>query len=814
MYKKNSSILKKLILLFFLSGGVALFAVETVYSGENNTSPEEEKFVSVAGWRLWNIEFTRNDMNVLPNGNHNFFPLEYWAPNAILSNPDVGGFSLMEPVTLSIEGESVKWLRFHLNSLDISDPLDPGRPFIYMPIDLWSTYRILSPLYSYTSNSGLNWDIENNKTGGGMANVGAAGYMGGGSWVPDFFQDDPAQNRGAPSKVRAMAPSPEGSVGASFKGINNLPGQIFYEGIAQRRTFVLLNGYETANRNTVYMGQNLSESLDISGIYQHLDRDHYGIETGNTDTNTLTGGTDSFLLTLSPIMPEKQKFSWGLNAGYGFKKYTQNNPDPMVYSMINEIVYGKMPLPMQSHTGFFTNNLNFNEIAKLWIFDVSAYSRFRFEAVQEQLLLKNNMTAQTCNNSPADITIYNSSGPYTQYLVRLNPEVKLERQWESWNLTLSGGGLMESGFASKQYLLTRLDPTAAIKLSSKRGSPWEIYTGLQHDAIPLSEQELAFLNPGSPSGARYSWNDNGDGIPQSGENGTLYNVTGGKYHTLSKSMKYPARDELYLGIANNFSKNWSAALTLHGKYYTNLYFVGFDPSVDSGYNLISSPEVTDGRLYNRSPSAFGHELYMLTNSANPGYYASIEIQILKKNDRKDPWFFQISTEACYAQAYTIPGNGPEYNDMGQYAESSANPNKQKNTLAITDGERAYLVNILFGFNLGPFSIANTMRYRDGQPWGSMLVPAGLSDGPVIVQDQNRASPPYGTPRYTYALTWDVKFRYELAGEKQKTALTFDVYNLLDSRTELYEFTYNEQNRRLPLESTTGRSFRIMLHMQW
>ncbi|MDH4262431.1 MAG: hypothetical protein OEV78_05225 [Spirochaetia bacterium] len=785
-------------------------------SDNSSTDKTQKPFNPLMDWRFWRLEFTRNDMNVLPNGNHNFSPLEYWYPGAVLSNPDNGGFSALEPVTLAIHGESTKWLRYHLNSLDITNPEDPGRPFIYLPIDLWTSYETLSPLYSYTHNFGLNWKIQQNENDDQMLYGAIAGFLGGDTWIPANSMDrEPAQSWGASYKRRSMAPSPEGGISSGFSGINRLPARVFYEGISHQRTFTTLNGYESGNRNTIYLGQNITENLNSSVLYQHLDRDHFGIETGNKDDKTLHGGSDSVLFTMASIDPEHEKFSYGVNAGYAHKKYSQNNKNPVVLDLEDEIVYGKIPEPSESHTWFAANNLNFNKITRMWIFDVSAFSRMRVEGVHKKNLYVNNITAHTFNHVAYDVTIYDNNDVYSQYLIRENPEIQFTKQWQSIQLEITAGGLFESGFSSGKYLLTRFDPTAGIKLFSNPGNKWEVYTGIQHDAIPVSSDELMFLNPDSPSGGRYSWTDsNGNGIPEAAERGTLYNKTGGKYHTLSKNMKYPTRDELYFGIAHNFSKKWRAMISVQGKRYTNLYNVEFDPSVNSGYSEIARGDVAGGVLYNRSLNAMGKELYMLTNSTHDGYHAGIEIQLLKKNDEKDPWFAQLGLGTYYSQAYTISGNGPDYNDMGRFAESSADPNKQLHNLAVTDGERGYLINILFGFNAGPLTLANTVRYRDGEPFGHMVIAQGLNQGPVIIQNQNRSQPPDGVPRYTFALTWDVRLALKLPVGKTSTTLSFDVYNLLDSRSELYEYTLPNERYRDPIETVTGRSYRLMLHMYW
>jgi hypothetical protein len=779
--------------------------------------PEKFSYDSVVDWKLWEIHFTQKDISVLPNGNHNFYLLEYWYPGVVLSNPDNGGFSILEPVTISIHGESVEWNRYRLNSLDITNPADPGRPLIYIPIDLWNKFSVLSPLHSYTNDFGFNWNIAPPKNHGGVGAVGGTAFVGGDTWVtPESMDREPAQLWGAYEARRSMEQNGDYVLGTRYMAIPELPGYIFYEGIHQKRSFPLLDGTDTGNRNTVYLAQNINPEMTFSAIFQHIDRDHFGIETGNPDEYSLHGKSNAVLLTINPENPENKKFSYAFNTGFLASKFEQNNNQPLTVDLVDEVLYGKIPEPKDTKTWFVGNNLNFNDIGSIWIFDFSVFSRIRVEGMHEQNLYPGDMIARTYNGLPYDVTFYSSNSEYSQYLTRLNPEALFEKKWDNIQLDIRAGLFLENGFSGSEYLLTRFDPTGSIKLASKPGSKWEVFTGIQHDAIPVSSSELTFLNSQSPSGGRYVWNDaNGDGIPQASETGNIYNTTGGSYHTLSEDLKFPTRDEVYFGILHNFSEKWHAMLSIHGKLYSNMYIVDFDPAMgDSGYEEINRPDINGGILYNRDVSAMGDEIYMLSNTGKDGYFASAEIQILKKNRPRDPWFMQFSAGAYYAQAYTIPGIGPDYNDMGQFAESSADPNKRLNTLAITDSERGYVVSILLGFNLGPFSIANTLRYRDGQPFGYMTIAEGLTQGPTIIQGGERSNPPNGMPRFTFAMTWDIRLRYIIQNSDTKIAISLDIFNVLDSRTEIYEYTLLDEQYRDSVESVTGRTARIMMHMYW
>jgi hypothetical protein len=297
--------------------------------------------------------------------------------------------------------------------------------------------------------------------------------------------------------------------------------------------------------------------------------------------------------------------------------------------------------------------------------------------------------------------------------------------------------------------------------------------------------------------------------------GNIYNTTGGQYHRVDPALELPSKNEFYLGLKSPFANLWETTFSIHGKQHVNLLTVKYAPDFDAGISEVSRSDISTGIGFNRDASSAGKEHYILTNQSEPAYYAGMEIQLLKKESADSKWFINFTIGAYLQQAKTVIGNGPDYNDIGQISESSADPNKQINTLARTDFDRAYVIHFLFGFH--PFknmSVSNILRYRDGEPFGQIYIVEGLNQGPTIIQNQERSQPPLGMPRFTFFTSWDIRLLYKVPVLSGKINISFDIFNVLNLHTELSENTFYGEAWRDPLESSMERSFKIALGYTW
>ncbi|MES0488528.1 MAG: hypothetical protein ABUK01_00945 [Leptospirales bacterium] len=807
-YKPIFFIVSAIIFAFF--GNLPLSAKDDVEK-EPLVQEDDDIFLNVGEWTLPDPVFKQEDVLFLPNGKHVGSLLEYWFPPVILSNPDAGGFSMLERQNIAVRGESSLWQKYYINGQDVTNPAVPGTSLIYVPQHLWQALALQSVLTPYSNLQGINWILKPEKNPNRVS-LSNPGFLGGDSWMgTSTFDREPAQSWGADPKRRRFGFALEGDVFYALDTPNDKPVFLFYEGIIHKRTFTNLNDYEAGYRNSVYASRELKNGDKMNLFYQGTMRDYAQIETGFDSSLATNGGEHSLY---GDWFGKRKGWDLGMNSGYYYSRYEQNNPEIMVWGLTDEVLYGKAPVPENLIGWFVGTEAEKNNVAKVFGMPLLASLNLRIEGTTAEPLYAGGVFARTYKDQSHDMTIYDHNGAYSQFITRLYPTATVTKNWAKWVLNVNAGAMFETGSGETSILITRLAPTGGIDIIGKLRK-WTLQAGFLHDAVPLTMSEVTFLNPGSPSGGRYFWNDNGDGIAKKSEAGTKINRTGGIYHSKVSDLKTPQKEELYLRSTFHATPQFDLALSAHGKIFRNLYTVNFPTNYDDGYYSISRSGIEGGKLYNRDPDAFGTERYKLDNETSNGYYAAIQFQALKYSNPKSPWFLNFTVGAFYSEAVTVQGNGPDYNDMGAISESSADPNSKLNTRARTDFDRAYVSTFIFGFRFfRELALTNVLRYRDGQPFGEMVIAEGLSQGPTVVQNMERSQPPLGMPRFTYALTWDVRLSFDKVINNKRLGIYFDIYNLLDSRSEIAEHTIKDEKWRNALEMVIGRSYRLSVSYAW
>jgi len=797
----------------FLFAGFAVFALFSAAGADQNG-----EYRSPGDWTPWDYTYTRTDLRYLPNGADLYYPLESWFPGIILSNPSTGGFAALEPVTISSRGESILWQRTFVGNNDITAPFSPGRPVITIPLHLIQSLTSNSASSSYMRNEGFEISLRElsatDKTTG-EANFAIVSAAGGPTWIPSGLLDrNPSDLWGAATKRRGFKPSLEVSWFNAIPVENRKPVQFFYEGVAHTRDYLRLETPETGYRHTLYLDPSFSFLPGLRFFYQTLYRSRYGIESGHAPQNTMTQNYHSAVALYEKEGGEQSGGLLSSSLGFSSERLRPEGGRPQVWDLQEEALYRKITEPADTAAWFAGATFLFPVFEAPSLFKSSLRTPFRYEGGVKRSTRSGGISARTWHNTPLDIAVYETGNPLPSQLVRLTPAAEFELSLGKFILEGFAGFQFEGGF-SNRWLISRFEPTGALELHTRKGTRFEFRTSIQHDAIPLSVSEVAFLDPSHEKGRIYFWNDlNGDLVPDMGEQGAVIRNTGSYYHQVGTGLKHPVRDQFYAATRYHFSERWSSSFAIHGKRYTRLYIVGLSDS--NGYTALNRSDVTGSTLYNREIAAMGTETYLLNNNGEPGYFASAEIDILKKSSGPDdPFFIRFNVGAYYAQGVTVSGNGPDYNDLGVYSEKSADPNYRINTLARIDFDRAYTVHLIFGTTFFKNLVwSNIFRYRDGEPFGQATIADGLTQGPVIVQNQTRSEPPEGMPRFTFGMTWDTRIAWLGGGSGDRFSIVLDIYNLFDFRSELYENTLAGPAYRDSMEMESGRTFRLNIESRW
>ncbi|HMV37250.1 MAG TPA: hypothetical protein PKD60_15215, partial [Turneriella sp.] len=145
----------------------------------------------------------------------------------------------------------------------------------------------------------------------------------------------------------------------------------------------------------------------------------------------------------------------------------------------------------------------------------------------------------------------------------------------------------------------------------------------------------------------------------------------------------------------------------------------------------------------------------------------------------------------------------------------ADPNFRENRFARIDSERGYIGKIQFGRRFAKMlSVTNVLRYRDGEPVAGYRVVTGLAQGPQLLPYEERGGGLTGVGRHTYSLAWDLRLRLDTVIGNAPAWAFLDIYNLLNSRTELAEYPVDGTRFRDPVEQGIARTMRLGFGMNF
>jgi hypothetical protein len=205
------------------------------------------------------------------------------------------------------------------------------------------------------------------------------------------------------------------------------------------------------------------------------------------------------------------------------------------------------------------------------------------------------------------------------------------------------------------------------------------------------------------------------------------------------------------------------------------------PMIDPGIDYYAGQTLT---VYNRAPSTFGADRYVLTNPAGQhSTFAGAEVTAQTTINQ----LFLIAGGTAGRSEATSPnrGFGVTENDQGLVGEVLTDPNAAINARGRPFAERGYTIKTAGIYHFPrDVRLGVAARYQDGQHFARLIIVPGLNQGVEAI----RASV-NGKTRFTYTLTVDARLQkdFTLGGRRRFTA-AIDAYNLLNTGTEIEEFS--------------------------
>lgn len=775
----------------------------------------------------------------LPSGRSLASIADVWFVELVNTTISGGGIALFDPVRLSSHGRSWTQQRYFLDGMEITDPGVPGAPLIEIPHRGWQSLRYRS---LWASAPGFEWKLPEPKVWQTALRGSFGADVGGGTWVPrDFMDREPATSTGATPIRRSLAAGWELDGAVAIPVSENQRWRVFAERIDHNRTYPTLRTFDgeevddTGGRSTV-LGQGSFKwgALPIATVlaWQRQERSHEGAQWRHPLAYTRRGISDRFLAqaTTSQVLGEGPTLTFGLGWGFARDRQRDRAETPWVFDIEDQWLWQARVQPLER-----TTRHRLNAQADLawqrdgWESRVGLLANQSF--IDAHARWPGSFTGTSYRRGPEagvsvaqTVTEYEAVRSSTLWLqsARASAETKVMRG--GWTLRgtaavdYSGAGV-SGGRAFRGFA-----PAVGLALQRRLGGG-EVFVLGRREPLILNREIADFLDPNRLNARVYRWNDDGDGVPEAGEQGALLRRTGGRYHRIDSALARPASNQVAFGWRTPKFGPFRAVFTGIARFLTDRLTVryrgdartSFTPTSvqDPGGDGLGENSSGDGpgqalTVFARNPGTEGTERYALVNDEDTNYYIGSEIQLY--TPKTERWFFTLGASGYWNVGTTPFGIFSDRNDPGIIDAVTADPNARLNERGRIDAGRAFGINLTAGFRpIARMSVGTAIRYRDGEPMTRMFVAPNLPQGPVAVMAVPRGDP---VPRFTFHLTWDVRLRYDLGWGPWSGALVFDVMNLLGSGTEINEDVRTGDDFRRSLEMVPGRTALVSLELDW
>ena len=349
--------------------------------------------------------------------------------------------------------------------------------------------------------------------------------------------------------------------------------------------------------------------------------------------------------------------------------------------------------------------------------------------------------------------------------------------------------------------------------------PLAFFGGYARYAHRLPLDHFAYGDPAAATGRVYRWNDlNRDSVLQAGEYGALIAAVGPcctatAPNRIDPDLRRPTTDEGVVGVETRFG-GWS--LRIAGVKRSERNLVGsvdvgagddaYDLRyvVDLGEPFRDPPELRPLPVYDRRPSSFGLDQYLLTNPPDTfGKYDGFEVTIEGRIGSR----FRTHFDGTSYQGWVIAGNRGFRvfeSDPGVIGELFENPNAR--TYAYGHGfvDRGYVIKWWTQY-VAPknYAVSAVARYQDGQPFSRLAIIPDLNQGPEAINGYR-----LGRTRFTFTFSLDMHVEKTFSVGRGRVAAILEVFNLLDTDNEVEEDVTTGSTFRLPTAVQPPRAARI------
>ena len=392
--------------------------------------------------------------------------------------------------------------------------------------------------------------------------------------------------------------------------------------------------------------------------------------------------------------------------------------------------------------------------------------------------------------------------------ITLSPALSLSASIRFESIT--GGA---DGAASGVHWYTWL-PRAVF--SWKVAGQTSLVAGYRRSANQLNLDLLSYGDPNAPTASVTRWSGT---LPAGPVIDLVGPGTGGNpaFSRIDPDLKRPYTDEFVVGIQSR-RRGW-LNLGLFGIARREANLLGVDDIgvpidsystvaiADPGLDFFSDADDQTLTVYNRLPSTYGRNQYLLTNTGQPA--ATAYALKLTADGSTDRLFVLFGATASMANGSAgNRGYGPLENDQDVLGELFTDPNAATHSQGRLFSDRAFTIKWTTVYRFpGDVRVGAIARYQDGQPAARLVIAPGLNQGPEPVR-----AFPNGKNRFTFTGTLDLRVQKGFTIGRSRLDAIADFYNLATRSNEVDEYVVTGPDFRTPTAIEPPRAIHLGLRL--
>ena len=320
-----------------------------------------------------------------------------------------------------------------------------------------------------------------------------------------------------------------------------------------------------------------------------------------------------------------------------------------------------------------------------------------------------------------------------------------------------------------------------------------VQAGRYGHRLPL--RDLAYGDPTAPTASVYRWN--GGDLSRASSLGPLVERwgpgSGGdpSFSGVDKALRRPALNEMTFGFESRPRPYAFVRMAAIARYESPLVGVANIGVPESTYTTIGVPDTGIDRIgsqddqtlifYNRSPSTYGADRYLLTNPQDD-WATYVGVDFVGEVHARRLFLIAGGTAGQSEGLSANRGFGPLENDASVIGEVFIDPNARTYAQGRLFTERGYTLktamSYLFDHDI-TFGIVG--RYEDGQHFARMVVLDGLNQGAEAVRAFRN-----GRTRFTFSMTVDTRLQKGFTIGGRRFVASLDAYNVFNQSNSVEE----------------------------